>query len=299
LFSKNAGAIADSTVEKYEQTIHLAGYLRGLNPTVIADQGKELKIHGPTEVLQQILDAEKIRIFLDYDGTLAEFAPTPDEISPHPELINLLESLKNNHRLNVAIISGRRLSHIRTLIPIPGILLAGTYGIEYLDPFGKKIDRLEFKVLRPKLEKLKPRWQELIQPHQDFYLEDKGWSLALHAKYVEGKTAGKILNQARLMIDQADFPSDVFRILGGHKFLEVAPRQANKGLTVRYLISRHPLEGSLPIYIGDDDKDEEAFEVILENAGVAIKVCPPTCDTIAQLRLDSPAAVRQFLASLL
>lgn len=258
-----------------------------------------MKINGPTEVFQQILDTENLRIFLDYDGTLADFAPTPDEIYPDPEIINLLDSLKNNQRLQVAIISGRQLSHIRALIPIQGILLAGTYGIELVDPFGKKIERLEFEEIRPNLEKLKPRWQELIHPHQDFYLEDKGWSLALHAKYVEGNTANRILHQARTQIDQVGIPEDLFRVLGGHRFLEIAPWLANKGLTVRYLLSRYPLAESLPIYIGDDDKDEEAFDVILQNSGIAIKVCPQTCDTIAQLRLDSPATVRQFLASLL
>ena len=256
-------------------------------------------IDGSIKELKQIQNAANLRIFLDYDGTLAEFAPTPDEIYPDPELIDLLDRLNKHQRLQVAIISGRQLSHIRILIPLPGILLAGTYGIELLDPYGTQIDRLDFEEIRPTLDRIRPHWLELIRPHRDFYLEDKGWSLALHAKYVEGETAKEILNQARMQIDRADFPTDLYRILGGHKFLEVAPRLANKGLTVRYLISRYPLEESLPIYIGDDDKDEEAFEAIIQNSGIAIKVCPRTCDTIAQLRLDSPNTVRQFLVSLL
>jgi trehalose-phosphatase len=99
-------------------------------------------------------------------------------------------------------------------------------------------------------------------------------------------------------IERMSLPEDLFRILGGHKFLEVAPALANKGLTVRYLISRYPLEGALPVYIGDDDKDEEAFEVILQNSGIAIKVSPQPGNTFAQLRLDSPKAVRQFLEAL-
>jgi trehalose 6-phosphate phosphatase len=258
-----------------------------------------LEINGSNKIVEQIEDAAKLRIFLDYDGTLAEFAPTPDEIHPDPELIDLLDRLNNHQRLKVAIISGRRLSHIRTLIPLPGILLAGTYGIELLDPSGTEIDRVNFEEIRPNLDRIKPRWLELIHPHRDFYLEDKGWSLALHAKFVDGETAIETLNQARKVIDRVDLPRDLFRILGGHKFLEVAPRLANKGNTVRYLISRYPLEGALPIYIGDDDKDEEAFEVVIQNNGIPIKVCSRSNDTKAQLRLDSPNAVRQFLSSLL
>jgi len=249
--------------------------------------------------LKQIQDAAKLHLFLDYDGTLAEFAKTPDEIYPDPGLIQLLERLNNDSRFKVAIISGRRLSHIRTLIPVPGILLAGTYGIELLEPSGKQIDRLDYEMVRPTLDRIKPLWLELLRPHRDFYLEDKGWSLAIHAKFVDQSTADKTISQARRIIDQADLPADLFRVLGGHKFLEIAPRLANKGGTVQYLISRSPLREALPCYIGDDDKDEEAFEVIIQNSGVAIKVCSQPCDTKAQLCIDSPQAVRQFLASLL
>jgi trehalose 6-phosphate phosphatase len=258
-----------------------------------------LKIDGSTKVIRQIQNAANLRLFLDYDGTLAEFAPTPDEIHPDPELIDLLQRLNNNPRMQVAVISGRRLSHIRALISISGMLLAGTYGIEILDPSGILIDRADYGAIRPILERIKPLWLELIQAHPEFYLEDKGWTLALHAKFVDQEIAEEILNQARTMIDLVGVSADLLRILGGHKFLEVAPRLANKGLTVRYLISRYPLEGALPIYIGDDDKDEEAFEVIVQNDGIPIKVCSRSSDTIAQLRLESPHKVRQFLAGLL
>jgi trehalose 6-phosphate phosphatase len=258
-----------------------------------------LELDGSNIALRQIQEAAKLHIFLDYDGTLAEFAPTPDEIYPDPELIALLERLKNNPRFQVAVISGRRLSHIRTLIPIPGIILAGTYGIELLDPSGRRMDRLDFETIRPTLEAIKPQWSELLRQHHDFYLEDKGWSLAIHAKFVDPSTAEKTIDQARKIIDQANLPADLFRIFGGHKFLELAPRLANKGLTVRYLFSRYPLDEALPFYIGDDDKDEEAFEVVLQYSGVAIKVCSRPCNTIAHLCIESPQAVRQFLVSLL
>jgi trehalose-phosphatase len=258
-----------------------------------------MKNNGSNKLFEEIRDAPKLCIFLDYDGTLAEFAPTPGEIHPDLELIALLERLKNHKHLQVAIISGRRLSHIRALIPIPGITLAGTYGIELLDQSGTQINRVDFETIRPPLKRIKPYWLELIRPYRDFYLEDKGWSLALHAKFVDQEIAEEILNQARKVIDRANLSNSLFRILGGHKFLEVAPRLANKGLTVRYLISKYPLEGALPIYIGDDDKDEEAFEVVIQNNGIPMKVCSRSSDTKAQLRLDSPKMVRRFLVSLL
>lgn len=247
----------------------------------------------------RIRKSATLRIFLDYDGTLAEFAPTPDVIHVDSELIDLLGRLNSHQRFQLAVISGRRLSHVRALIPVPGILLGGTYGIEILEPSGKKLERLEFEKIRPKLEVIKLQWVDLVHPHGNFYLEDKGWSIALHAKYADQETTDLVFSKARLAIQQANLEASLFRILGGHKFLELAPQLANKGLTVRYLLSRYPLEGALPVYIGDDDKDEEAFEEIVKHSGIAIKVGPRSSDTVAQLNLDSPQMVRQFLESLL
>jgi len=258
-----------------------------------------LKFIGPKQYLEQIRDSERLYLFLDYDGTLAEFAPTPDDIFPDPSLIDLLEQFVRHPEIQIAIISGRRLSHIRKLIPLSGLLLAGTYGIEMITPSGERVERVDFQLVRPYLEKIKPQWKELIQPFPEFYLEDKGWSLALHAKQVDREQAERTLQQAREKVIRAELPPGLFQLLGGDKFLEIAPTKANKGLTIEYLLSNHPLEDSLAVYMGDDDKDEEAFKVIMKNGGIAIKVCKPPCETIAQLRLESPSDVRQFLTTLL
>ena len=261
--------------------------------------GVKIKNHSAKEALQRVMDADKLRLFLDYDGTLADFAPTPDEVYPDPELIDLLNRLKNDQRFQIAIISGRRLSHIRKLIPIQGLQLAGTYGVELQDSSGTPIDRLDFDEIRPILDRIKPIWLEYILPHQEFYLEDKVWTLALHAKFVDGDTAQEVIDRCRSVVEQMNLPGELFRVMGGNKFLEVAPTLANKGLTVRDLISKDPLEGALPVYIGDDDKDEEAFEVILQFDGIAIKVDSQPGDTVAQVHFDSPNSIRQFLSSLI
>ena len=258
-----------------------------------------MKFTGPKKYLQKIQESEKLYLFLDYDGTLAEFAPTPDDIYPDPALISLLEQFVRHPEIQIAIISGRRLSHIRKLIPVDGILLAGTYGIEMITSSGEQVQRVDYQQVRPSLESIKPRWTELIRPFPEFYLEDKGWSLALHAKHVDQETAEEILQQAREKFIQAELPTNLFQLLGGDKFLEIAPVEANKGLTIEYLLSSRPLEGTLAVYIGDDDKDEEAFKVIIKNGGIAIKVCRQPCETTAQLHLGSPADVRQLLTTLL
>jgi len=246
---------------------------------------------------RRLAQAQGVRLFLDYDGTLADFAPTPDHVDPDPALINLLTRLAQDPRFRISVVSGRRLSHIQSLLPVPGVLLAGTYGIELQTPSGKQINRVTYDVIRPTLDDLKPRWEHLIADRDGFFLEDKGWALALHARFAAEDEAERLLDEARHMATDVA-SSDLFRLLGGHKFLEVGPRLAHKGQTVGYLLERYPWPEALPVYLGDDDKDEEAFDAIKAHGGMAVLVAREPRNTKADCRLESPQAVRQWLATL-
>ena len=238
-----------------------------------------------------------IWLFLDYDGTLADFAPTPDEINPDPELIALLRRLSAQRNLRLTLISGRRLAHVKQLVPIPEIIRAGTYGIELQFPEREEFARLDYQDIRPALERVKPRWSELIAGREGFYLEDKDWALALHARFAEEHEAERVLAHARRILEE-EIHSRNFRILGGDKFLEIGPELAHKGETIAYLLDNFGEPDMLLIYVGDDDKDEEAFSVIHEHGGSAIVVAAEPRPTQADYRLESPQAVRRWLAEL-
>ena len=64
-------------------------------------------------------------------------------------------------------------------------------------------------------------------------------------------------------------------------------------------VERYPWPGALPLYVGDDDKDEEAFGVVQAQGGVAVLVAALPRATAAQLRLDTPRAARRWLEGLL
>jgi trehalose 6-phosphate phosphatase len=252
-------------------------------------------------VTERLLQAGEAWLFLDYDGTLADFARTPDQVRPDAELVGLLARLAHVPRLRVAIISGRRLRHVRRLVPVPGILLAGTYGVELQMPNGRQMARVAYEAIRPTLDRLKPRWADAIAGREGFYLEDKDWALALHARFAAEDEAEAVLAAARQQA--ADVlggdAQDLFRILGGHKFLEVGPRLAHKGRTIDYLLDRYAAAGALAVYVGDDDKDEEAFGVVKARGGIPIVVARQPRETVADHRLESPQAVRRWLEGLL
>lgn len=250
------------------------------------------------ELNERIARAAFLLLFLDYDGTLADFAPTPDDILPDPEIINLVQRLVHRPATRVAVVSGRRLSHIQALLPVDGLVQAGTYGIELYVPGEGRSSAIEYAQIRPVLDKVKPVWQALLAGRQGFYLEDKGWALALHARFANDEEAAAVLAAARAQLP-AGAGFDGFRVLGGHKFLEVGPRAGNKGRTVAHLMERFRSPGMLPVYVGDDDKDEEAFDVVSAHGGAAVVVAAQPRPTQAQYRLESPQEALRWLASLI
>jgi trehalose 6-phosphate phosphatase len=251
---------------------------------------------GP--IWEKLQRASRLWLFLDYDGTLADFAPTPDDILPDPEVIALLSRLAGHPRLRVAVISGRRLQHVQKLVPVPGILLAGTYGVELQAATGERIERLDYQSVRPPLEALKRQWQGLIAGREGFYLEDKGGALALHARFATDAVAETVLATAREAAATV-IETGLFRLLGGHKFLEVGPRLAHKGQTVGYLLDNSDWPDALPVYLGDDDKDEEAFAATHARGGIAIVIAATPRPTQADCRLESPQEAHRWLNLLL
>ncbi len=240
--------------------------------------------------LLKIYQKERAFLFLDYDGTLALFAPNPDVVLPDSELIDILCKINKLENIKLAIISGRRLDHIRSLVPIDGIWLAGSYGLEMINSSGNEIQLLEFDNLRPGLEIIKPTWQALIDGREGFYLEDKGWSLAIHANGLDKQEVNLVLEKAR----RIDVPKG-FHLKSTHKFIEICPPKADKGVAVEYILNSEKFNDALPIFIGDDPRDEEAFAAVHSIGGVGIIVTENDRETKATYSMRRPEQVRNWL----
>jgi trehalose 6-phosphate synthase/phosphatase len=245
--------------------------------------------------IRQHLDAGgRLWLFLDYDGTLVPIARTPDEARPDAGLLELLESLARAPAIRAVVLSGRPLASLQAMLPVPGLILAGTYGAEIQMPGQSTLARAEPGDIRPTIEQVKSVWSELIALRSGFFVEDKGLAVALHARFAEPADADFVLSRARASAEQSISP-DRFRVLGGDRFLEVAPVAAHKGSTVEWLLDHEAWPDALPVYFGDDDKDKEAFAVIRQRGGIAIVVGQRQLSLQVTERLPSPVQVREWL----
>jgi trehalose 6-phosphate phosphatase len=245
-------------------------------------------------VRQHLNQGYPLWLFLDYDGTLADFAPTPEVVKPDPQLISILRQLSGQPDIRLTLISGRMLSQVRTLVPLNDIFLAGTYGVEVQLPGGEVIQRADLDSIRPVLERVKSAWDRLVRGLEGFFIEDKNWAIALHARFAEQETADRILPQAQ-RIAQSEIDRQDMQLLGGQRFLEIGPALANKGMTVAWLLDENPLQNALLLYLGDDDKDEKAFAVIHSAGGLSVLVGPRIEGSHADFHLKEPAEVRKLL----
>jgi trehalose 6-phosphate phosphatase len=247
-------------------------------------------------ILDQVHERKITWLFLDYDGTLDELASSPEIVTPKQTIIQIITHLTQQPLIHVAVISGRRLEQVQELLPIPNLLLAGNYGIEMLLASGEKINRVEYTSIRPTIDQVKPLWQEMIADRQGFFLEDKGYALALHASQADADEASEVLAQARKSIKD-EYALEPFKMNTGYRFLEIGPVLANKGETVRYLLTRFGKKDDLPVYMGDDERDEEAFQVIKKHNGYVIQVGRAPRSSVDE-QLGSPKEALAWLTRL-
>lgn len=249
-------------------------------------------------IRQHLRMGGRLILFLDYDGTLVPIARVPEEAQPDAALLSLLTDLSHTPAIQTIILSGRPLSFFQVMWPISGLILAGTYGVEIRRDGKVTMRGIEPAQVRLTILRVKAEWERLTDGRSGFLLEDKGLALALHARWAEPSEAGLVLETARAAATLL-LPGQHFRVLGGDRFLEVAPATAHKGQAVEWLIDRMCAPGALPVYFGDDDKDEEAFAVIHRRGGLSIGVGPRTMLTHAVERVPSPEIVREWLREFL
>jgi trehalose-phosphatase len=255
----------------------------------------------PAELERWAAEAGRLWLFLDYDGTLADFAIRPDVVEVNAEVVDLVRGLVESPRVCVAVISGRTLAILRALLPLQGLFLGGVYGLELQLPDGKVIYQANRARVRALLEQVRPQWQALIDGEAGFFLEDKGWALALHCEHAPAEARVGVLSAARRAAEPALAGGD-FRLLADAMFLEIAPRLAHKGKTVQYIVSHFPQSEARLLYIGDDDKDEEAFQTVHGFGGMNVLVTSkvrPRHLFEADYTLGSPMEVRRWLRGIL
>ncbi|MGE4092225.1 MAG: trehalose-phosphatase [Candidatus Binatia bacterium] len=241
--------------------------------------------------------APLVFVCLDYDGTLVPIAARPEEARPGPALLALLTRLTQTPHLRVAVVSGRPLAQLQTLLPVPGLTYIGTHGLEVRTPSGEHSLLLPPGAFTTIISQLRRKLATRIDGLPGFLLEDKRYALALHYRLAPPSAAEGVVADFLSQVRTYQRRGIALNIIHGKKVVEVRPLGVNKGKAVQALLTNWP-RTSLCLYVGDDTTDEDAFQALLGH-GYGILVARTHQPTSAQYYLRDPEEVTQFLSHLI
>jgi trehalose-phosphatase len=231
-------------------------------------------------------------IFLDFDGTLTPIVSRPDQAVLMDSVRATLRSLAA--KMPVAILSGRELKDVRRRVAIDGIVYAGSHGFDIAGPHG--LHRQEATEFLPALDLAEKELREKLAGIAGALIERKCFSIATHYRNVNETEFPRIAGAVSEIMER----HRKLRSVDGKKVYELLPNiEWDKGKAVLWLLEKLNLEraNALPIYIGDDRTDEDAFRA-LEQRGIGILVSEEPRPTAASYSLRDPSEVERFLDEL-
>jgi trehalose 6-phosphate phosphatase len=240
-------------------------------------------------VEEQICTASNIALFLDFDGTISRIVPHPGDAEMDSEIRAVLERIAARADFTVALVSGRALSDIRERAGLNNVIYVGNHGLE-IEAGETRFREPEAEALRRELKSVSLQLKLALADIEGLEIEDKGLTLSVHFRRVNQELHDWISKVAFDSVERSR--SFVARM--GNKVVEVRPQVSwNKGHALKWICQEVLPAAALPIYIGDDATDEDAFAAIPE--GITIKVGKEGCATEAQYILPDVSAVGRFL----
>lgn len=244
------------------------------------------------DALATAATADTMLLALDFDGTLAPFTEDPADSRPLPAARDALNALAGLPRTTVAIISGRPLEFLRSVVdPRRRMVLSGSHGAE-LDlgaAPGSGADT-EIELTEDQLALLDRAIDAtygFVQRYPGSRAELKPAGVAFHTRPMEDPdTARRALDE--MTGAYAAMPG--LRLTPGQQVIECSVLSATKGDGLTAI--RGAVHPQVTVFAGDDDTDEDAM-AILGPHDVGIKV--GTKDSAAPWRVADPDELTRLL----
>ncbi|HEY6321596.1 MAG TPA: trehalose-phosphatase [Thermoanaerobaculia bacterium] len=263
------------------------------------------------------LAGRRLALFLDYDGTLSPIVERPELALLPAAARGVLRRLAA--RMPVAILSGRLREDVAALVGLPQLIYAGSHGFDIAGPplasggaaAGESppapAPPLRHEVgqdVPARMAGVAERLRRELAGIDGVLVEDKRFAVAVHYRLVEVRDLPRVEAAAdRAAADPGD-PEDGcerLRKTGGKKVWELRPDvDWDKGRALLWLLGRLGLDrpDAVPIFLGDDVTDEDAFAAVASRGGIGILVAEEPRATVAAYRLRDPAEALEWLARL-
>ena len=235
------------------------------------------------------LEGRRPAVFLDYDGTLTPIVPDPDDALLPKETESAIRRLAAV--CTVGVISGRDLEDVRSKVGIDDLVYAGSHGFDIAGPDGLREEQGTEDL--PSLDAAESHLREALGG-SGVQVERKRFAIAVHFRRAPDRE-GEV--EAAVRAAAASHPG--LRVTGGKMIFELRPDvEWDKGRALDHLLEVLGLRGDglLPMYLGDDVTDEDAFRALgSSGVGLVVRGEDDTRPTLAALAFADPPEVRSFL----
>ncbi|KAK9166933.1 hypothetical protein Scep_002124 [Stephania cephalantha] len=261
-------------------------------------------LHHPSalNMFEQITSASKgkqIVMFLDYDGTLSPIVEDPDRAFMSE---GMRIAVKNVARyFPTAIVSGRCRDKVYSFVRLTELYYAGSHGMDIKGPSkSSKNKKGSHPVLFQPASEFLPMIDEvykvLVERTKSIpgaKVENNKFCASVHFRCVDEKSWSPLADQVKSVLKE--YPK--LRVTQGRKVLEIRPTiKWDKGKALEFLLESLGFANSnnvLPLYIGDDRTDEDAFKVLRKRRqGFGILVSKTPKETSASYSLQEPSEAR-------
>lgn len=241
------------------------------------------------EVDERIQAAHRVALFLDFDGTLAPIVDDPATAQLSSEVREILVRIAGRDSIVTTVLSGRAVEDVYVRTRLEGVIYGGNHGLEIFGR-GLRFVEPEADARRHELRRLVEVVAAKLRHVPGVIVEDKGLTTSIHFRQAAECDVPAVEEAVRSSVAPA---GAFFRLNNGRKVFEIVPRTGwHKGAAVQWILAHLDESGVLPIYLGDDNSDEDAFAVLTDGITVRVGGPPASC---AQYRVPGPAEVYQFL----
>ncbi|REK25825.1 MAG: trehalose-phosphatase [Actinobacteria bacterium] len=208
---------------------------------------------------------ERPALFLDFDGTLAPLADNPSRVRMPQSTRTALRALVQ--KIPVAVVSGRSAIDVRDMVGLSGVIYSGSHGQEINFPDNTRFEYPESVEHVGALDKADRLLTEELEDLEGVRVERKPFALAVYTRFAQTDEARDIARKAAESVGG----STGLRIQSTTDVLELRPPvDWDKGKAITYLLGF--LKGGTPLFIADDDADEDGFVEARRRGGVSIVV---------------------------
>ncbi|MDD5634792.1 MAG: trehalose-phosphatase [Candidatus Omnitrophica bacterium] len=228
------------------------------------------------ETVIRELSGKNIFLFLDYDGTLTPITQTPAKAVLPEGTRALLKKIASCRKCKIAVISGRALGDIKKVVRLKDLIYVGNHGLEIEGSVISFIDQISSRT-RAIMQRLNDDLTKELLNIAGTFVENKGATLSIHYRLAKNSNIFAIKNIVRKVI-KPYFAKNKIKVRSGKKVIEIRPSVPwDKGRAVLWLLESERLmcrKTFVPVYVGDDSTDEDAFKE-LKNKGITIFVGKP------------------------